>query len=252
MFDDLMGKTALVTGGGGAIGGAVSRGLGRAGASVVVADVDEEAAARTVERMADEGSTGIAAALDVTDERSVTDVFASLADRWSTLHIVVNNAGVGRPGSLQSLMAADLDLMVAVNVLGSLRVLRHAASVMRSQGSGSIVNMASTSAFVASFNPNVAYDMTKGAVRQMTVSAAAELAPVGVRVNAVAPGTIDAGLSLQSPMTPDRRAMFERNIPMGRLGTPDDLVGAVLYLASDLSTYVCGHVLVVDGGRLLH
>ena len=121
---------------------------------------------------------------------------------------------------------------------------------MVEQHSGSIVTFASTSAFVASRIPEMAYDVTKGAIRQMTVSAAIELAPHGIRVNAVAPGTILTDFNRATLDTPEKIAVAADHIPMGRIGSPEDLVGAALYLCSDLSSYVSGHTLVVDGGRL--
>lgn len=252
---DLAGQTALVTGGGGDIGAAICRGLARAGVSVVVADLDEAAASAVAAELTDAGdgsSHGVAAQVDVTNPGSVEALYERISTEFSGLDILVNNAGVGRPGSLAAVTEDDLCLMVDVNVMGAFRVLRGGALLMLEQGSGSIVNMASITGFVASMSPNVVYDMTKGAIRQMTISAAAELAPQGIRVNAIAPGTIAAGLTTRTPMTAERRAKFEEVLPIGRLGEPQDLVGAALYLCSTVSSYVCGHVLVVDGGRILH
>jgi NAD(P)-dependent dehydrogenase (short-subunit alcohol dehydrogenase family) len=137
-----------------------------------------------------------------------------------------------------------------VNLKGTFFTVQEAARRMATRGTGSIVTFSSTSAFVASRIPEIAYDVTKGGIRQLTVSAAVELAPMGIRVNGVAPGTILTDFNRASLDTPQKIQAVADRLPLGRVGTPQDVVGAVLFLCSHLSDYMTGQLLAIDGGRL--
>ena len=189
-------------------------------------------------------------ALDVTDVPATRATIAEI-DAECSLGTVVNNAGIGSVTPLVDVTPESFDALMAVNLRGAFFVLQSASRVMVPRGSGSIVNLASTSAFTASTTPMVPYDTSKGAVRMLTVSAARELAPTGVRVNAVAPGTVDTDLTRSlsdDPGALDRLAA--NHIPLGRLGRAEEIAAAVEFLSSDDASYVTGHVLVVDGGWL--
>lgn len=243
-------RGALVTGGARGIGAAICVELARRGDHVVVADVDRQGAAATAAALRDEGCSAEAATLDVADPAAVDALVGDVDGRWP-LGAVVSSAGVGFATPLTEVSDDAYRRLMAVNLDGVFFVLRAAARVMIPRGRGSIVNLASTSAFTASTAPMVAYDTSKGAVRMLTVSAAHELAPHGVRVNAVAPGTIDT--TLTRSLADDDGAlerMAERRIPARRLGRPEDVARAVAWLTSDAADYVHGHVLVVDGGWL--
>jgi NAD(P)-dependent dehydrogenase (short-subunit alcohol dehydrogenase family) len=241
---------ALVTGGARGIGRAIVARLARRGDTVYLGDVDAAAARVTADELGAEG-------LDVRpiefDVRNVETVAASVVriDAECPLGTVINNAGIGFVAPLVDVTPAQYDGLMGVNLRGVFFVLQAAARAMVPRGTGSIVNLASTSAFTASTTPMVPYDTSKGAVRMLTIAAARELAPTGIRVNAVAPGTVDTELTRSlsdDPAALDRLAAT--HIPLGRLGRAEEIAAAVEFLSSDAASYITGHVLVVDGGWL--
>lgn len=245
-----MADQALVTGGARGIGRAVGAALARRGDAVTLVDLDADAVRATAEALAAEGLDVRGVPLDVSDVAAVGALVADL-DRHDPLTTVVNNAGIAFSAPLVDVTPQQFDRLFGVNVRAAFFVLQAAARVMVPRGRGSVINLASTSGFTASTSPMVPYDTSKGAMRMLTVTAARELAPTGVRVNAVAPGTIDTDLTRS--LATDESAlerMVERRIPMRRLGRPEDIASAVEWLSSPAASYVTGHVLVVDGGWL--
>jgi NAD(P)-dependent dehydrogenase (short-subunit alcohol dehydrogenase family) len=243
-------RGALVTGGARGIGRAIATALARRGDHVVIADLDREAARKTAASLASDGLAAEGVGIDVADAAAVRQVVDEADDR-QPLATVVSNAGVGASAPLVDVSPEDYRRLMAVNLDGTFFVLQAAARRMIPRGTGSVVNLASTSGFTASSAPMVPYDTSKGAVRMLTVSAAHELAGHGIRVNAVAPGTIDTDLTRS--LAVDAGALdrlVERRIPLRRLGRPEDIADAVAWLSSDAASYVTGHVLVVDGGWL--
>lgn len=245
------GQSALVTGGGGGIGGAVAVALAEFGAFVHVADVSADAASAVVEQIHDAGGSGRAVALDVSSVHGVRQTFADL-DECDTppLDILVNIAGAIRYTPLLEEDEAGFDELVGVNLKGTFFCLQEAARRMVPRGRGAVVNMASTAAFIAGRVPAPVYGMTKGAIRQLTVAAAVELAPYGVRVNAVAPATIRTTFTQGTLQSPDQLEAAAARVPLGRVGLPEDVVGAVVFLSSPFANYITGHTLVIDGGIL--
>jgi NAD(P)-dependent dehydrogenase (short-subunit alcohol dehydrogenase family) len=249
------GQTAVVTGAGRGMGRAIALALAREGAQVVVAEVDRASADAVVgeieaARTAGNGQAR-AVTVDIADVGAVRSVFAQALDAFGTVDILVNNAGIGIPKPLVEYTEADWNRQLDVNLKGMFFATQEAAKIMIPKRRGKIVNFASTAAFVSSSTPETAYDISKGGVRQLTVSVAAELAPHNINVNAVAPGTIMTELTLKVLNTEEKMARASAKIPLGRLGTPEDMVGPVLFLCSSDADYVTGHVLVVDGGWLL-
>ncbi len=241
---------ALVTGGARGIGRAIVERLARRGDTVFIADVDEEKAARAADECVAHGLTVRAVGLDVTDVEAVAGVVRE-ADSEVPLGTVVNNAGVGSVTPLVDVTPESFDALMAVNFRGTFFVLQAAARAMIPRRRGTIVNLASTSAFTASTQPMVPYDASKGAVRMLTVAAARELAPFGIRVNAIAPGTVDTDLTRSLASDVDELEQLARaHIPLGRLGLPEEMASAVEFLSSDAASYITGHVMVVDGGWL--
>lgn len=233
-----------MTGGARGIGRAIAHALAGRGDDVVIADVDVARAERTA------GELGCrAVALDVTDVDQVGSVLEE-ADRSAPLTTVVCNAGLGYAGSVLDTDEAAYDRVLGVNVKGVFFVLQAALRRMVPRGRGSVVTIASTSAFTASSTPMAIYDASKAAVRMLTVAAAHEVAGTGVRVNAVAPGTVGTEL-VRAVLTPEATERLTRErIPMGRLAEPEEIAQAVAFLSSDAASYVTGHTLVVDGGWL--
>ena len=241
---------AFVTGGARGLGRAIATALARRGDAVTIADLDAELAEYTAAELRAEGSNATSVALDVADATAVAAAIAA-ADAGTPLGTLVNNAGVGFSTPLVDVTPEQFDRLMAINLRAVFFGIQAAARVMIPRGTGSIVNLASTSGFTASTTPMVPYDTSKGAVRMLTVSAARELAPSGVRVNAVAPGTIDTELTRSLAVDPDALdRLVARRIPLGRLGAPEDIAAAVAWLSSDDASYVTGHTLVVDGGWL--
>ena len=242
-------RTSLVVGGAKGIGRAIAAALAGAGDAVVIADVEAAGAERSAQLLARDGHDVRAVALDVTDIDAVRRVIAAV-DAESPLRTVVANAGVAFARPLVEVEPAEYDRLMAVNVRGVFFVVQAALRAMAPRGAGSIVTVCSTSGFTASTGPMAAYDASKGAVRLLTQAAAREAAASGVRVNAVAPGTVETDLTLGLASAAALADLGTNRIPLGRLGQPHEIAAAVVFLASDAASYVTGHVLVVDGGWL--
>ncbi len=246
------GKVAIVTGAGRGMGRAVASRFGREGARVVVAEVNSEHGEEVASEIRSAGGDATAVQLDVSKPADVRRLFAAAVKRYGAVDIVVNNAGIAVARPLVDYTEEDWDRQMGVNVKGVFFCCQEAARVMIPRRQGKIVNFASTSAFVSSSKPEVAYDTSKGAVRQLTVSVAAELAPHSINVNAVAPGTTATEMTRSTLATEEGLAWQLARIPMGRVGRPDDIASVVLFLCSPEASYITGHTLVADGGWLLY
>ncbi|WP_236654512.1 SDR family NAD(P)-dependent oxidoreductase [Streptacidiphilus anmyonensis] len=247
MLRELDGRTALVTGGTRGIGRAVARRLAGAGAVVVLTGRDaQEAKDAAAEVAAESGGAVTGLALDQGDQAQVAAFMAALAEGGRGLDIVVANAGtMGLGGVLQDITDADARGVVEVNLLGTFAVLQGAARIMGPRGPGSIVLLTSLAAS-AGVPFMAAYAATKGAIAALTLSAAQELGSQGIRVNAIAPGVIETDMTAPFP----RESLDEvaQRTPLGRLGTPEDVAAAALFLVGDEASFITGHVLAVDGG----
>jgi NAD(P)-dependent dehydrogenase (short-subunit alcohol dehydrogenase family) len=246
----LTGRTALVTGGARGIGAAIVERLVAEEAAVVIADRLGDAAESLATSQRAAGNEVIAHAVDLSDLDAIAAMVATAIAWRGDLDILVNNAGIDLPGSVLEANFDEWDVQLAVNLRAPFFAIQAAARHMVDRGSGKIVNIVSTSGFASSSTPNTIYDLTKGGLRQLTISAAVELAPFGVNVNGVAPGTVATELTTAVLDTPDKMARATSRIPRGAFGRPADIAAAVAFLASDDADYVHGHVLVVDGGWL--
>ena len=251
MTDRFDGSVAVVTGAGRGMGRAVALRLGREGARVVVAELNPDHGAEVAEQIRAAGGTAIPVDADVSRLDDVRRLFGEAVRVFGVVDILVNNAGIGVAKPILDYTEADWDRQMGVNVKGVFFCSQAAARLMIPRRHGKIVNFASTSAFVSSSNPEVAYDTSKGAVRQMTISMAAELAPHGINVNAVAPGTTQTEMTRSTLSTEEGLAWQLARIPMGRVGQPEDIAAVVLFLCSPGASYITGHTLVADGGWLL-
>ena len=249
----LTGKVALVTGAGRGIGQAIALRLAEAGAAVVVSDMDAEAAESVAGEIRDDGGSALAVGADVSDEAAVTSLVRACVDELGGLDVVVNNAGIFPPSPILGMEAAMFDRVIAVNLRGVFLCTREAAAAMVDQGrGGAIVNVTSIDALHPSMVGLAHYDASKHGVWGFTKNAALELAPHAIRVNAVAPGgVLTPGVEEMGGGSAEAVAAFRARIPEGRMGDPDDIARAVLFLASDMASYVTGAQLVVDGGVLL-
>ena len=227
------GKVALVAGAGGGIGGAGAEALAREGAAVLCTDLDGAAAEATAARIRAAGGSAAALPLDACDRAQVDAAVAAAVREFGRLDILLDCAGISHRGNFLDLDAATWDRIIAVNLTGMFHLGQAAARQMAAQGTGgSIINVTSQLAEVAR-PERAAYVASKGGGRSLTHAMAVDLAAYGIRVNAIAPGPTLTGLTRASYTDPAARRATEALIPLGRLGQPDDLAGAVLFLASD-------------------
>ena len=247
----LEGKVALVTGAAQGIGLACALALAHEGARVVLADVNGKSAQDACERLRSEGREAESVACDVSRKADVDRAVATAVGKFGRLDILVANAGIVHAAEFLDLAEADFDRVLAVNLKGVFLAGQAAARQMVKQGGrGAIVNMSSVNAVLAIPN-QVPYVVSKGAINQLTKVMSIALAPHGIRVNAIGPGTILTELA-KSAVLGNREA--ERKIlsrtPMGRLGEPDEVARVAVFLASDEASYITGQTLYPDGGRL--
>ena len=245
----LQGKVALISGAARGMGAAEARLFAREGASVGIADILEEEGRRLEEQIAEAGGQAVFLRLDVTSGSDWDAAVDAVVSRFGNLDILVNNAGVYRLAVGEETTPEDWDRVMEINAKGVFLGTRAAIPAMREAGGGSIVNISSTNGMVGT-RGGTAYNASKGAVRVFTKSAAVQYAKDGIRVNSVHPGSIRTPM-LESAF-PDPEVLEARvaEIPLGRVGLPEEVAPCVLFLASDESSYVTGSELVVDGGWL--
>ena len=245
----LQGRLALITGAGQGNGRALALGLAQAGASVIVTDLNKSTVAETAHEVKKAGGEAWAFALDVTAADDCRALAKRVESEIGVVDLLVNNAGIIIRETMSSEAAeANWKKTIDVNVHGTFNVTLAWLEAIKAK-KGSIINIASIAAY-AGQAASLGYSPSKGAIKMFTQSLAQELAPAGVRVNALAPGVIDTPMTAATRDNPARLAAFMTRIPMGRLGQAQDLVGPVIFLASDMSRYVTGITLPVDGGFL--
>jgi len=243
----LEGKVALVTGAGGGIGEAIATALCDEGCVVYFGDSNADAAARAVSRC---NTFGRAIVLDVGDPASLKTCADRIVSEQGRIDILVNNAGILKTGSVVDATIADWDEVCRVNLSGVYYCCKAVLPSMVERGSGKIINVASVSAAKGggAFG-NVLYGATKAGVIALTKGMARDLGPYGINVNAIAPAVADTGMT-SALLTPERRQAIVAAIPLGRLASSADIARIALILASDVSSYVTGETIVVDGGYL--
>jgi NAD(P)-dependent dehydrogenase (short-subunit alcohol dehydrogenase family) len=246
----LDGKTALVAGAGGGIGGAGAVLLAREGAAVMCGDVDAAAAEACAAAIRSAGGKASALALDVASQASIDAAVARTVAELGGIDVLLDSAGVSTTASVLDLTREAWDRVLAVNLTGMFLLGQAVARQMVAQArGGSIVNVTSQLAEVG-IQQKTAYLASKGGARSLTIGMALDLAPHGIRVNAVAPGPTLTGLTRDRFADDDVRAWTLSRIPLGRIGEPADLAGAIVFLASDEARWVTGTTIAVDGGYL--
>ncbi|MGH2506163.1 MAG: SDR family NAD(P)-dependent oxidoreductase [Ktedonobacteraceae bacterium] len=253
MGERLKGKVALITGAGSGIGRAMAVLFAREGASIVAGDLNAQGNAETVRLVEEQGGTALAVTLNVTVAQDVDAAVRATLERFGTLNILCNNAGIGEKRTLILELGEDeWERVFATNVKGPFLGIKYgAAAMMKSGQGGSIINTASVAGVVG--NPGyVAYSTSKAACIHLTKTAALELARSHIRVNAIAPAFTATPMvekMISTHRNPEQaRQKLGSAIPLGRLGTPEEIANAALYLASDESSFTTGAVLVLDGG----
>jgi len=247
----LHGKSALVTGGGRGIGRAICVLFGRLGARVAVNYArDEAAAAATVAAVQQAGGEAYAARADVSDPAQAGRLVEETVARFGSLDILVANHGIWKRASIDAMTPEQWDETLRINLGGVYAVVHHAARHMVPRRAGTMILIASTAGQRGEAHHSH-YAATKGAILAFTRSLAAELAPHGIRVNAVAPGWVVTDMTRSVLEDPAQAAAALRPIPLGRPGTPDEIAGPVVFLASDLASFLYGEVLSVNGGAVM-
>jgi 3-oxoacyl-[acyl-carrier protein] reductase len=242
----LSNRRVLVTGAGRGLGQEIARLFAGEGASVVLADLDGDAAALGADKITADGGSAVAIGCDVTKQEEVAAAVQLSDTTYGGLDIMVNNAGVTRDKTMRKMTLEDFRFVIEVNLVGTWLGTREAGLFMREHGGGSIINMSSTSGKVG--NPGQTnYSAAKAGIVGLTKAAAKELAPFGVRVNCLQPGVIRTDMTALMP--PEILASKIKEVPLGRVGEPLDVANAALFLASDLSAYLTGQTLEVTGGR---
>ncbi|MEM9625325.1 MAG: SDR family oxidoreductase [Pseudomonadota bacterium] len=246
----LDGKTALVTGGGRGIGLACSRALAEAGAAVVIAEIDQAVGDAGKAELEDFGLAADVALMDVTHSEQVDGVARQLATERGGVDILVNNAGIARSDTPAEETTDEHWLnVIDVNLNGVFWCCRAFGKTMLEKGGGAIVNIGSMSGYIVNKpQPQAFYNASKAGVHHLTKSLAAEWAPRGVRVNAVAPTYIETPLTKFGMEDPRLYPVWMENTPMGRVGQPDEIASVVLFLASDAASLMTGSIVVADGG----
>ncbi len=246
----LDGKVAFVTGGASGIGEQIVRQFAAQGASVVIADMDEEAGHTVADSV---GGAARYHAVDVTESANVQAALEWAVDQFGGLDVLVNNAGIGLVGNVEETSEEDFDRLIAVNVNGVFYGCKHAVPIMLRQGRGNIINIGSVAALVA-IDRRFAYSATKGAVVAMTRQLAMDYVGRGIRANCICPGTVytpfvDGYLrKFHAEEIEETKAKLHARQPIGRMGRPDEIATMAVYLASDESAFVTGAVLTIDGG----
>ncbi len=245
-------KVAIVTGAARGIGYAIATRFLTEGARVVVADIDEDGGSRAVEELGEHGAVRFVRC-DVGDKADVHNLVAGIVQSWGAIDVLVNNAGIVHGADFLDVAEADFDRVLRVNLKGPFLVGQAVARQMVEQvkaggAPGAIVNMSSINATVA-IPTQLPYSVSKGGVNQLTKVMALSLAPYGIRVNAIGPGSIMTEMLASVNSDPAARNRILSRTPMGRIGDPSEIAGVAAFLASDDASYVTGQTVYADGGR---
>ncbi|MBI3966454.1 MAG: SDR family oxidoreductase [Chloroflexi bacterium] len=245
----LQDRISIVTGAGRGIGRAIALGFAREGAGVVIADLDPDAATSVAGEVRSLGRPALAVEVDVTQRAQVEAMVERAVAELGRVDVLVSNAGISLRQHFLELTEEVWDRVLGVNLKGVFLCGQAAARQMAKTGGGAIINIASQRAEAPDLN-QAPYAASKGGVRTLTKAMALDLAPHGIRVNAIGPGPVLTDLNRHRLAEPGEQERFLRRLPLGRIGDPDDIAGPAIFLASDEARWVTGHTLFVDGGWL--
>lgn len=249
---ELAGKVALVTGAGSGIGYAIAERFANEGAAVVIDYLGHGEDAHALERhLGGAGKQAVAVEADVSNAVAVDALVTQIVERFGRLDVLVNNAGIEKSQPLLEITEADWDRTLAVDLKGPFLCLQAAARRMKDSGGGSIVNISSIHEDFP-FPSYTPYAAAKGGLRMLMRNAALELAPLGIRVNNIAPGAIATPINAATLADPAKVQRLQEIVPLRRMGTPEEVAEVALFLASDRSSYVTGSTYFVDGGIVRH
>ena len=247
---DLTGRVAVITGGGSGLGQPISIGYAQCGVTVVVADINEDGAAKTVATIAEQGGSAQALSLDVTKRSQCVDVANAVRREHGRIDVLVNSAGGAHSSPAEEFPEERFDYIIELNLKGTYLCCQAFGNVMLEQGKGSIINMASIGSFIA-YPLSSAYLASKGGVAQVTKVMALEWRERGVRVNGIGPTLMESPMTRKAAQTTSLTADFIKDrMIRQRLGLPRELIGAAIFLASDASELVTGHTIMCDDGYM--
>ena len=247
MFD-LTGKVAIVTGGAGGLGRPISIGLAKAGADVVVDDLENANPQAVADEVKALGRRSLAVSYDVTSAAAMQEMVDQVKGEFGKIDILMNTAGINCRFSAEEMPAEEYEKVVRFNTLGTFLPCQAVGRVMIEQKKGKIVNMGSVRGWVAPGMGGTAYATSKGGVHQLTRTLAVEWAKHGINVNGIAPALVMTDMTREFLSKPEIYAKMTAEIPMARLGAPEDLLGAIILLASDASDFITGQIIYIDGG----
>lgn len=246
---DLVDKVAIVTGAGRGIGKAIAIALAREGASVIINDVDIQTAEKVTKEIKSLGWKALAIQADVSDSKEVNQMVQSAIKKFKRVDILVNNAAIIKRGSIEDLNEEDWDRVMDVNLKGAFNCMKAVAGIMKKQRYGKIVNISSIAGKIGDLASAPCYGASKAGMICLAKSLARELAAYNINVNVVAPHAIKTDMSKE--WSEEKRKNIIANIPLGRMGEPEDIAEAVVFLVSDKAKFITGEVLDVNGGCLM-
>ncbi len=245
----LKNKVTIVTGAARGIGKAIAQRFLQEGAAVAINDVNLERAEEIVHEAKSKGKKALAVKADVSNEKEVEEMVNRVYSNFARIDILVNNAGIIKRGSTEDHSYEDWDRVIAVNLRGTYNCSKAVIPIMKKQGCGKIVNVSSIAGKVGDIASAPSYGSSKGAINALTKSMARELAEYGICVNAVAPHAVETEMSAE--WSQEKRRQLMSQIPLKRLGRPEEVAAAVLFLASDEASFITGEILDVNGGYLM-
>jgi len=245
----LKNKVAIVTGAARGIGKAIAQRFLQEGAAVAINDIDLEKAEEIVHEAKSKGKKALSVKADVSNEKEVEEMVNRVYSNFARIDILVNNAGIIKRGSTEDHSYEDWDRVIAVNLRGTYNCSKAVIPIMKKQGCGKIVNVSSIAGKVGDIASAPSYGSSKGAINALTKSMARELAEYGICVNAVAPHAVETEMSAE--WSQEKRIQLMSQIPLKRLGRPEEVAAAVLFLASDEASFITGEILDVNGGYLM-